>query len=339
MMRFRHVWVVTLVLWFPYAALSDVVMLQNGDRLTGTAVGKKGDTLRFESGDDAVLHFPWKEVRALLIDRPTTVVLKNGESVKGPLVMGVDMEAVSSFGETLTFFEITKVEVIHSPKWGMRASGWRSRGVASLSVKIERGNAELEDVDADLRFTLRKQKNRVTFAGEIERDQSEGLKTKHKWSARAQYDRFFKKKTYGVLGASSEGDEFAELDLRNWIALGVGHDLRDVQTFRAGGQALLLRVLDENKTKDDDKYWAVRLSIDLEKMLLEGRLTYYLIGALAGNVEETERYFTEGRTGFRAPIWGGLIAIAEVKAEYDNVPSGEAERDDYTYRLKVGYQW
>jgi hypothetical protein len=339
MIRLRHVWIAVLVLVLPYATLSDVVMLRNGDRLTGTVLGMKGDTLRFESGDGAVLHFAWKEVRELLLDRSTTVVLQNGESVTGPLLIGDDGHAVSSHGETPSVVDISRVAVIHSPKWGARYRGWRSTGVASLAAKIERGNAELDDVDADLRFSLRKRRHRVSFIGEIERDQSDGLDTKHKWSARTRYDRFFNKTTYGILGVSSEGDEFAELDLRNWVAFGVGHDLRDDRTFRVAGQALLLRVLDEHKTKDNNRYWAARLAFNLEKSLLEGRLTFYLLGSLTGDVDQTERYFYEGRTGFRAPIWGGLVAIAEAKAEYDNVPSGEAEKSDYTYRLKVGYQW
>jgi hypothetical protein len=335
----RHVWVVTLVLWFPYAALSDVVMLRNGDRLTGTVLGKqKGETLNFESGDDDVLHFSWKEVRALLIDRSTTVVLKNGESVTGPLVMGVDREAVSSLGETPTFVEITKVEVIRSPQWSMNG-GWRSRGTASLSVKIETGNTELEDVDADLHFTLQKQNNRVSFTSEIEREQADGIDSMQQWSAKAQYDRFFETKTYGVLAVSSESDALAELALRNWVALGVGHDLHDDRTFRAGGQVLLLRVLDENETEDSDRYWAARLNCNIEKMLFEGRLTYFLICAISGDVEGTKHYFAEGRTGCSVPIWGGVIAIAEIKAEYDNLPSGEDESSDYTYRLKLGYRW
>jgi hypothetical protein len=334
MIKIRYLWFVVLVVGLPSTARPDVVTLRNGDRLTGTVVRKTGEELRFKSTAGDVVGFPWHEVLELHADQPVNLRMKNGKSVQGPVILRADPAAATT-NDVSAVVDIDRVATINSRD----ESAWRSEGLIALSAKIERGNAQLDDVDLTVRVSLRDPNNRISLNGEVEREVSEGLDTKHKWFARTRYDRFFTKKSYSVTEFSSEGNEFAELDLRSWIALGVGHDTHDDRAFEAGGRVMLLRVYDEHKTKDDSEYWGTGFAVDLEKKLFNSQLRYYLHGSVYMDIEETNRFFVDAWTGVRVPLWDRIVGTTEVKIEHDNVPSEGAEKTDYTYRLKVGYQW
>ena len=82
------------IAWLPGAGLSDVIVLENGDRLTGTVVKKTGKNVRFETADSVDVHFPWSKVRELRTDRPVTALLENAQSFTGSAVLPVDAAEV-----------------------------------------------------------------------------------------------------------------------------------------------------------------------------------------------------------------------------------------------------
>ncbi len=55
------------------------------------------------------------------------------------------------------------------------------------------------------------------------------------------------------------------------------------------------------------------------------------------DISDTNKYIITSRTGLRFPLTLGFLVSGEIEADYDNEPSGNSDKTDTTFRLKLGY--
>ena len=134
-------------------------------------------------------------------------------------------------------------------------------------------------------------------------------------------------------------DEFAGLDLRGIVGLGVGFPPVDSQKRSLNLEAKAQRVVEDYVVDEDTEFWGSGWTIDYEELLWDAWLTFYFRNNGVLNLEETERVFLEVWVGLKMPIHGGVVGSAEVNVEHDSEPPQDTEETDLTYRLKLGYEW
>lgn len=66
-------------------ARADLVVLKNGDRVSGSIVKKDTKTLTIKSEHFGVISVPWDQVDSITADKPLNVVLPGGKTVEGTL--------------------------------------------------------------------------------------------------------------------------------------------------------------------------------------------------------------------------------------------------------------
>ncbi len=66
-------------------ALADQLLLKNGDRVTGTIIKKDAKTVTIKSDHFGVIAAAWDQVASITADKPVTVVLQDGRTVRGTL--------------------------------------------------------------------------------------------------------------------------------------------------------------------------------------------------------------------------------------------------------------
>lgn len=69
---------------------ADVVVLKNGDRVTGSVVKKDGQSLTIKTEAFGVITATWDQVASVTTENPVTVELKTGDTVSGKLETAAD---------------------------------------------------------------------------------------------------------------------------------------------------------------------------------------------------------------------------------------------------------
>lgn len=86
--RFAALAVLVTCSAFCASARADVLVMRNGDHLTGKAVHKMADTLTFSTSYAGTLTLKWSDIVSLTTDKPVTLVIGNERLVSGKLAAG-----------------------------------------------------------------------------------------------------------------------------------------------------------------------------------------------------------------------------------------------------------
>jgi hypothetical protein len=129
-----------LALVSPFA-WADQALLKNGDRITGSIVKKDGKDLTIKTDQFGVVVVPWDQVESITVNKPLTIVLKDGKTYQGTLATsgGKITVADSKTQTTVTPADITSLRnadeekayqrLLH-PGWGELWTGTGTFGFA-----------------------------------------------------------------------------------------------------------------------------------------------------------------------------------------------------------------
>ena len=319
---------------------ADILVMQNGDRLTGKVVKKEGDVLTFESSFAGRVEVKWDHVKELTTEASVRVVLDDGQVSECPLLVKAGPAAAHEKNTDLTALPCTPsdIDMINPEPWKL-GEGWQFSGRVNLSLKYERGNTDKDEFDLDGSVTLRSLNNRLGIAGELESDSSKDVQTKDKWMVEGRYNRFLNEKLYGLAHAMCERDEFAELELRAGGGLGAGRQFYDADRLSLLAELLIARIHEEYVADPDQDYWGGGWRLSVERRLLKEVIQVYFEHTGVWDLEQTSKVFAKTWTGLRTPLRGGITGTLELKHEYDRGSAAAAEEEDWTYRLKFGCEW
>ena len=76
-------------------ARGDVVVMKNGDRLTGKTVHKMADELVFVTTYAGTLKLKWSDIASLVTDKPVTVMISEERILAGKLGSGLRLASVA----------------------------------------------------------------------------------------------------------------------------------------------------------------------------------------------------------------------------------------------------
>lgn len=319
------------------ALRADEVVMDNGDRLTGTVVRMTDGALDFETGYAGVISLEWAKVRELNTDTPMRLQLENGELFNAQQLIREQQQfrvAADQAGEE----HVVSVAGINPSTWET-GEGYKLSGRVDLSLTADRGNTDKDEIDVSADLEWRYLQHRVKLFSEIEYDVSDGDKTKDKWQLSTKYDRFVSDKRYYGIGLFLEHDKFANLDLRTSIGPYIGQQFYSGEKMNLSAEIGVTYVLESYESAPDDDYVAAAWSIDFDRFLIPSVVQFYHRQNGFLKVEDPGDVVLDTWTGLRFPLPGGFSTSAEVKAEYDADPAGDAEEWDTSYRLKLGYEW
>ncbi len=125
-------------------ALGDQVVMKNGDRVTGSVIKKTGKELTIKTEQFGVITAAWEQVQSVTIDKPVSIVIKDGNTVQGTLATTNGETEVTAAGKKLTVIP-AQIETIRDaaeeeayqrllrPGWGQLWAGTASVGFAGTS--------------------------------------------------------------------------------------------------------------------------------------------------------------------------------------------------------------
>ncbi len=223
----------TAALLLPQAANADVIVLKNGDRITGSIVKKDGASLTIKSDLFGVITAPWDKVDTVRAEEQLHVATKDGKTLQGMLALdNGGLAVVSGAGRTeIPVAEVSAVrnadeqrayERLLNPGWGELWTGSGTLGWAG-----SKGNAQTLTftVGANAQRATRTDKTVVYFNSIKASALANGKNSNTAQAVRGglAYDHNLNPKLFLNTFNDYEYDRFQNLDLRFVLGGGLGY--------------------------------------------------------------------------------------------------------------------
>jgi len=331
------VFVATLLAGF--SVMADELIMKDGSRLMGTVVKEDGGVIDFKTSYAGTIKVKWQEISEMIVDEPITVLLKNGDTREAvsakPAETGVVITDESGATETLAAGEVAYV----NPEPWRLGKGMKWSGRVNVDLNYERGNSDKDEYHGDWTTTFRWRDDRLKFYGDYEREKSNDILTDDNWRINGRYDHFVTKKFFYGGSLGMEHDRPADLQRRTIVGPIAGYEFYESTEMNldvAGGPMYVNEEFYENDNRD---YLALGWLVDFDRFLIPGRMQFYHRQRGLLEPGDTDNLVWDAWTGFRFPIYAGIVGTTEVLVEYDGGAPDGVDDTDTTYNVKLGYQW
>lgn len=206
----------------PLSVQGAVVVLKNGDRITGRIVKMENMRLEIDVPSAGIIKLKWGDVQSLTTERPMSIKLY-GE-IDMPEDSGqrkVDRIILNTLGED-GLIKLEDVRMINFAENDYR-------GYLSIGGNRSSGNSETQALNISGNLMYRLAERRYLVQGKYNRGQAGEVNTANNAAATIQYDHYMVRRV-SVGGFNlAETDQFQNLSLRNTGGLLLGYDLLDRQ--------------------------------------------------------------------------------------------------------------
>lgn len=210
----------TLLILSPCVAEADVVVLKNGDRITGQIIKMENKRLEIDPGYTDVMKIKWEDVQSITSERPMSIKLF-GE-VDMPENVG-EQEADRIFVHALRQDGLIRLEDVRA----INFTEQDYRGYVSAGGNQTSGNTETQAMNVSGSLTVRRHEHRFILDGKYNRAQANHQDTANNGAFSVLYDYFIAKRVYVGGFDLVESDQFQNLTVRNTNGAFVGYDLFD----------------------------------------------------------------------------------------------------------------
>jgi putative salt-induced outer membrane protein YdiY len=226
---------ITLLTAIPLPAQAAVVVLKNGDRITGRVIKMQDTRLEIDTPSAGIIKIKWEEILSLTTERPMSVKLYGEADI--PEDAGeqrLDRIIVNTLGGEGAI-----------PLRDVRAINFAEndyRGYLSAGGNQTSGNTKTQALNISGNLTYRRHEHRYYLDGKYNRAEADGKDTANNSATNIQYDYFLARRFY-VGGINLiETDQFQDLTLRNTGSIVLGYDIFDREhhnlTIAAGPSAV-----------------------------------------------------------------------------------------------------
>jgi putative salt-induced outer membrane protein YdiY len=318
-------------------ALSDEIILKNGDRLTGEVITLEEEKLIFKTSYAGEIFIAWSEVEKIRVDKPVGVLMEDDVSLNGVIETAEDGRMTIRQDETRqrVFVDLEKVKRINPQQAESTKTKYNMR--ANVGITIESGNTEKERFHLDGRFGARKQQLRFSVGFEYDYESNNDEKTKNKLLASTSLDYFFKHPWYVYGKGAYEFDEFKDLNLKLDIGPGLGYQFIEGETANLSLEAGPSYVKQDFKKESQRDYIAARSAISADKWFFHKFVQFFLLAEGFTSPDDKDDRFARVRSGLRYPLGLGFNFSTQYHLDYDNNPSRGIEDIDQRLLFLLGY--
>jgi putative salt-induced outer membrane protein YdiY len=323
------------------SAIADLLILNNGDRISGTLIEQNIDEIVLDTGYAGKLKIKRNAVVSVTTEQPLRIQLKDGQQLDGILLGDEQGNLVvqTEDGRTATVAGLSAISSLGAiPPDG--PPPWEWRGNVTVAGESKTGNTETDKLNVNARTVVeQKGLNRFTVDAALAREESENSLTTEQYRLGGKYDRFFTKRWYGFVGTGFEQDKFKDLDLRTTLAAGSGYQFFDSDDLRLSLEAGLSYTDENFIVEQDNSYSGFNWGFNWEQALFDKRLNFFHRHRGNQGFDESDNLIINASTGVRLPIMAGISATAQYDIDWDNSPPDDADSTDQTYLFGLGYDW
>jgi len=302
----------------------DVVILNNGDRITGEIVGEEPSKLKIRTAYAGEISISPANVSRVERNTDHAVTVSTTASAMtvpaDKIPLGHDLES-----------EAGAVEKEEKKNWS---------GSANLALKLEDGGSN-DDSEIDGDFSLRWERGvqRFRVRGQLEYETFNQIPTKQDWMLDPKYDHFFSDKVYGSLSYSVKQQKYEGLNLRQTIGPALGYEFIANEQTELVSEVGVYYTAEGYTSGTSESYAATGWSLEYRREILQDRVQFYHRHFFFVRADDIKQKTFHTWTGFKFPIYEGLNISTEVELDYDDITLDRTSTLEETIRLKFGFEW
>jgi hypothetical protein len=229
-LRLRSIWVSLLLLCSAtaWAAKTDIVVLKNGDRITGEVKGLNLGKLTLSTDAMGTVYIDWVDIEELFSSTGQVIELTNGQRFYGPLAKSQDEEMMVVKTEQGPVGLSTQDIITMYP---VEASFWDRLDIsADLGFSWDKGsNVGKYNIGVSTELRNPRYISRASFTSEVTTQQ--GREDTARASLDALHLVFRQNKRYHALFGNVENNDELGVDLR--VLLGAGYGAVPIRSQRS----------------------------------------------------------------------------------------------------------
>lgn len=331
--------ILVLILAIDASANTDVVIFDNGDRLTGEVKSLERGRLRFKTAATDTISIEWDDVALLTSDQNIQVETENGDRYLGSLRDGAEAFNIIVSTDSGSVALATSSVVFMTPIEERRID--RVDGDFTAGYNFAKAS-EVQQFRLGLDFDVRAETREFSFTADAMQSDSEDSESSQRQSLDLQYRRLRPNRWYtGAIVSLDRNDEL-DLDLRTSIGIGGGRYLRQTNTtmLTLGGGLQLSRENVSSGVDDEDTFEAV-LSLNWDWFRYDTpELDLSTTLQIIPNLTESGRVRGEFDISLRWEMFEDLFWELSVYDSYDSDPIVEgAEKNDYGVATSLGWEF
>lgn len=335
MLAYLRIPIILLIGMFAQPVVADVILLKNGDRLTGTIQFMEQRELVF-IGTYAEMTIPWNDVVMVNSENELTVELFNARKITGRIrqsTQGVQIFPVDS-QETVAV-SLSDISSINPyVPYDMEIAGEIHLGGSKAS-----GNTRSQSINADLEISAKIERNKWTLGAEYHQAANGHRESANNIRAYGKYDRYIRPDWYAFLNLDYTKDRFQDLEFRSAVSAGMGHELWNNRMSVFSVEAGIAYAFEDYRQNDGRAFTSGRWAVDFRHWLWKDHLRFFHNHEGLASFEDFEDVLIRTRTGFKCPIYDGLDLLTQFNLDYDNQPAENKKTTTTRYVIGVGYNW
>ena len=323
-----------------FAAKTDVIYLQSGDRITGEIKNLERGRLKLSTDSLGTIYIEWQDIARVTSPASFIVELANGRRARGSLVDAeLDRQIVVRYRDRERVLEMAEVVWIDPLK--LEGSiGDRWDGSFSVGLDIAKTN---NDTSFSGNFDVRRRAEdyQLQFNGAASLRSQDGTEDRRRATLGGLYRRLLEERWYWALIGTLERNDELGIDLRSLAGAGYGRFLiqtSDTLWSGTGG----LAVVNEQRAGDEDAENNVEafLVTDYEYFLYDTpKTTLNTSFSVFPSITDAGRVRNELDFSLRRELIEDLFLELSLYGTYDNRPPDEGEKTDYGIVTSVGYSF
>lgn len=322
------------------AASAGVLLLVNGDRLSGELIVITDGIVRWQSEMGGEFSVPQINVVGIEARDLFEVELDaNRQLSECQLQLRGDRQQLLNCKEGEAQISSWKPVSKVSARPFIAREVWRNTGYISASARDSVGNTDEQDLELDLKIAARRGSIRHTGIAAYDLQRQSDVKTQDDRKAEYQYDYFVSDKWYWNSILSWERNVFQDLSSRTLVGSGIGYQFFDTELIRLSVQATLGYATEIYSEDSDRRALFFRESTDFTYRLNALGLKFFHRNTYLQLFDRNNDWRIRTETGFRLPVIGRLTAQAKLKFDYTNIPADDADALDRTWLFGLNYDW
>ena len=320
-------------------ATADVVVLKNGDRVTGIIESLADGKLHIKTDAMAEVTIDMAKVMTFSTDEPIVLVFKDGTVVHQKVAAAGDGMVAVQAGGLLAPQDLALADLAaaNPPEAKVKWTGHLTFGATKTT-----GNSRSTTASGDASLERRTEDDRITVNGYYLFAQSEDPSTNiettttDKWFIEVAYDYFVSKKLFVLADVNYMKNRIANLDGRAIGTLGMGYQWVESKPMNFNTN-LSFGGMHESYTHPDrnDDTIVGQIGWHFDRALTD-TLTFVHDFRLNPDLEKPRNEVLETSVELRAALYKAIFASFKVLIDYDSQPAAGQERTDTAYILGVG---
>ncbi len=339
----RAIAVILMLAVFHPACFAGLVLLTNGDRLTGEVEKVVDGKLHFKSDIVGSITIDMKNVKTFGTDKAEKIILSDGTILNRRITASDDGQVKLSGGEIIKTQDLKLADITAVNPPAMSPVKWK--GSATIGSTSVHGNTRSETSQASLSGSLRREKDRTTAGLDYGKakvqdpDTGDEETTEDWWKARAKYDYFVGETFYGFIEGRYETDKIADLDRRVILGAGAGYQWIESDRINFSTEAGLAHLSERFAGATDSNNEVSAQAAYHFEMKITDRIEFINDFAYSPILSEFSDYFLPTTAELRASLTEKMFTNFRAIFDYDTSPAGGKGRTDVKYILGVGWNF